>query len=79
MFRLSLDRLEEAWRKYENNKQEVLGLILEEKVEDEPATFNEMEEKYEAAINEAKKFIKGKFEAQDKRDLPRSGCEKPRS
>ena len=37
-------------------------------MEDEQATFNEMEEDYEAAIDEAKRIIKGKGEAEDKRD-----------
>ena len=43
---------------------------MEDEVEDEQATFNEMEENYEAAIDEAKKIIKGKFGADEEdRDL----------
>ena len=34
---------------------------MEDEVEVEQATFNEMEENYKAAIDEAKKIIKGKF------------------
>ena len=63
------DRLEEAWRKYENSQQGVLGLVLEDEVEDEQATFNKMKEIYEAAIDEAKRIIKCKFEAEDERNL----------
>ena len=37
-------------------------------MEDEQATFSEIEENYEAAIDKAKKIIKGDFEADDKRD-----------
>ena len=54
------DRLEEAWMKYENINLEVLGLILEDEVENEKATFNDMEENYEAAIDEARRIIKGR-------------------
>ena len=39
----ALERLEEAWKKYENSHQEVLGLVLEDKVEDEQANLSEME------------------------------------
>ena len=34
------ERLVEAWKKYENSHQEVLGLVTEDEVEDEQATFN---------------------------------------
>ena len=54
--------------KYENNNLEVLGLIPEGEVQIEQAAFNDMEENYEAAINEAKRIIKGKVEAEDERD-----------
>ena len=37
-------------------------------MENEQATFNEMEENYEAAIDKARRIIKGKVEAEDKRD-----------
>ena len=61
----ALDRLMEAWRMYENSNLEVLGIVLEDEVEDEQATFSEMEENYNAAINKAKKIIKGEFGADD--------------
>ena len=61
------DRLEEAWMKHENNNLEVLGLILENKVENEQAAFNNMQENYEPAIDEARRIIKGKVKAEDER------------
>ena len=39
-------------------------------MEDEQATFSEMEENYKAAINEAKKIIKGEFGAYDEDRYP---------
>ena len=66
---MASDRLEEAWMKYEDNNMKVIGLVLEDKVEDEQATFNKMEENYEAAIDEGKRIIKGRVEAEDEHDL----------
>ena len=59
------DRLEEAWRKYENSQQEVLSLVLEDEVEEEQDNFTEMDKSYKDAINKAKTIIKGKSEAED--------------
>ena len=58
-------RLAESWQEYKKSQQDVLGLITENEVEDEQVTFIEMEETYEAAIDEAK----GKLKAEEGRDL----------
>ena len=50
-------RLEEAWNKYEDRQRDILGLTAETEVEDEQATFNEMEEIYKAVIDGPKKVI----------------------
>ena len=47
------ERLVEAWQKYESSYQDVLGLVAEDEVVNEHVTFTEMEEAYEAAIDEA--------------------------
>ena len=52
------DRLEEAWRTYESSQYEV---------GDEQVTFIEIEETYEAAIDDAKKIIKGKLRVEEGR------------
>ena len=44
-------RLAETWKKYEDSKQVVLGLVTKDEVEDEQVTFFEMEEIYETAID----------------------------
>ena len=49
----ALERLVEAWRKYENSQQDVLGLVAEDKFVNEQFTFTEMEEIYEAVNKES--------------------------
>ena len=61
----ALERLAEAWQKYESRHQEVLGMVAEYKVADEQGTFIEMEEAYEAAIDDTRKIIKGERRADD--------------
>ena len=51
-------RLEEAWRKYEEGQQNVLGLTAEDQVRDELVIFFEIEEIYETAIDKANKISK---------------------
>ena len=57
----STARLAETWQEYENSQQNVLVLVTEDKVENKPVTYLEMEDSYEAAIDEAKKITKGKL------------------
>ena len=69
--RPATERLAEAWQKYESSQQDSLGLVAEDEVVDEQVTFTEMEEIYEAAIDEANKIIKGEFGADDEDRDPR--------
>ena len=57
---IALERLVKAWLAYENSHQDVLGMVVEYKVENEQVAFLEMEGAYEAAIDNAKKTIRGK-------------------
>ena len=50
--------LEEAWRKYDEGQQDILGLTAEDHVGDELVIFLEMEDIYEAAIDRANKISK---------------------
>ena len=52
------ERLTEAWQKYENSQMDVFSLVTEEELVDVQVTFIEMEEIYEAAIDEANKIIR---------------------
>ena len=60
-------RLEEAWRKYEEGQQDVLGLVAEDQIGNELVIFLEMEKIYEAAIDKATKIIKESKEAREAR------------
>ena len=59
------ERLAEAWQKYKSSHEDVLSIVTEDKVANEQATLTNMEEAYEAAINDAKKIIKGECRADD--------------
>ena len=50
--------LEEAWQKYEESQQDVLGLVTKDQVGDEVGIYVEMEEIYEAAVDKANKISK---------------------
>ena len=61
-------RLTEAPR-HENSQQDVLGLVTEDKVLNEQATFTEMEETYEGIIDKANAIISGYPRAEEGTDL----------
>ena len=44
-------RLAETWQEYKNSKQDVLGFVNKDEVENEQVTFLEMEDSYECAID----------------------------
>ena len=58
-------RLAETWQEYENSQQDFLGLVTEDKVENKKVTFLEMEDNYEAAIDEAKKITKRELKVEE--------------
>ena len=61
-------RLEEAWMKYEEGQQDVLGLAAEDQVEDELAIFFKIEEICETNIDKASKISrKGKGTRKEKK------------
>ena len=51
-------RLEEAWKKYDESQQDVLGLVSEDQVGNELVIFVKLEEIYEAAVDETNKIRK---------------------
>ena len=65
---IATTRLAESWQEYENSQQDVLGLVTEDELGSEQVTFIEMEDTYEAAIDEANGIIKGKLRAEEGRD-----------
>ena len=59
------ERLVEAWQMYDSSHQDIFGMVAEYEVDDKQGAFLEMEEAYEAAINTARKIIKGKHRTDD--------------
>ena len=66
----ALERLAEAWQKYESSHQDVLSMVAEDEVAEEQVTFIKMEEAYEAVINDARKIIEGEHRAGDVNRTP---------
>ena len=59
------ERLAETWHMYESSHHDVLGMVTEYEVDDEQVAFLEMEEAYEAAVNNVRMIIKCKHRSED--------------
>ena len=58
-------RLADAWQKFESSQQDILNLIIEDKVADEQVTFIEMERTYETASDKANAIVRNILRAEE--------------